>query len=120
MPDAEERLTRPPRGAVLATLAGLALAALLILLVDPLREGHPEPDREPLAEGHGRGLQPREVGHRGRMPLERGTEAPERQQRLVVDHLHEARRVALRRGVDPAVGVGRGDDQERRPCWPHP
>src|SRR5712691_994782 len=36
------------------------------------------------------------------------------QQRLVVEHLDKARRVALGRGVDAARRVGRGDHQKRR------
>ena len=87
-------------------------------LVQPHRERHPEPDRRPLAERAGRGLDPGQLGDGRRVALDRRAEPPERQQHPVVDGADRLqRRVQHGRGVsfrehEPIVGralrVGRG------------
>ena len=69
-------------------------------LVQPHRERHPEADRRPLPERAGGGLDPRELGERRRVSLDRRAELPERQHHRVIDRPDRLqRRVQHRRGV---------------------
>ena len=79
-------------------------------LVQPHRERHPEADRRPLPERAGRGLDPRQLGDRRRVALDRRAELPQRQHHPVIDGPDRLqRRVQHRRGVsfrehEPIVG----------------
>jgi hypothetical protein len=75
-------------------------------LVQSHRERHPEADRRPLSEGAGRCLDPRELGDRRRMSLDRRAELPERQHHRVVD-----RPDRLQRGIQHRRGVPLGEHE---------
>ena len=57
-------------------------------VVHPHRERHPESGREPLPEGAGRDVDPREPVDRRRVTLQGGTFPPQRQEHLVVERAH--------------------------------
>ena len=82
--------------------------------VEPHREGHPEPDREALAERAGRHVHPGQLGDRRRMALQRRSLSAERQKLVVAERadplqgrVEPRRRVALRQD-EPVVQRVRG------------
>ena len=81
--------------------------------VESHRERHAEPDREPLAERAGGDVDPRQLGHRRRVTLDRGTEAAQREQLVVGDRADR-----LERGVERRRRVSLRHDESivrRRP-----
>ena len=71
-----------------------------VAAIEPHRQRHPEPDREPLAEGAGRHVDPGQLGDRGRMTLERRALLAEGQELVVAERADPfQRRVQTRRGV---------------------
>ena len=71
-----------------------------VAAIEPHRDGHPEPDRESLAEGPGRHVHPGQLGDRGRMTLERRALLAEGQELVVAERADPfQRRVQAWRGV---------------------
>ena len=69
-------------------------------LVQAHPERHPQPDRRSLAERSGGGLDPRQLGDRGRVSLDRRSEPPQGQQHVIVDRADR-----LQHGVEQRRGV---------------
>ncbi len=71
--------------------------------VEPHRQRHAEPDREALAQGATRDVDPRQFGDGRRVTLDRGPELPQREEFLIADRTDR-----LQHGVQGRRGVPLG------------